>query len=570
MNTDIELKIGQHSQSGRKEENQDSYGVLLPEGNLLTTKGCAAAIADGMSGSDASKEASESCVKTLFTDYFATPESWSVTTSVSKVLSALNRWLHGQGQSRFGSEKGMVSTLSALIFKSNTGHVFHVGDSRIYLLRDGVIEQITRDHRLRVSAEKEYLSRAMGIELNVDIDYKSLTLEKGDIFIFTTDGVHDFIPERHMIELIKQHQDNLDHAAQEIVSQAYENDSDDNLTCQIVEITNLAPDDEATHIRRLQELPFPPELEPGMILDGYEIQRELHASKRSQVYLAKDQDTGLLVALKTLSVNYEDDPTFINLFLREEWIGKRLSSPHVMKVLEPSRGKNFLYYISEFIEGPTLGQWMRDNPNPSLDEVRKIIKQIALGLRAFHRKEMVHQDLKPDNIVIDRSGTVKIIDFGSTRIYGLEEVSTPIEQLDLLGTVDYTAPEYHLGTKGTSQVDLYSLGVIAYEMLTGKLPYDKGFSSKSAVHKLVYTPASEHNEAIPVWFDKALERAVHKERNKRYPVFSEFLKDLEKPNPSFTKEDNQPMMASNPKLFWQVIALVSLLVNFIFIAGLIH
>ncbi len=570
MTNSIELNIGQASKTGRKEENQDSYGVLLPGDNLLETKGAAAAIADGMSGSDASKEASESCVKTLFTDYFATPDSWTVTTSVSKVLSALNRWMHGQGQSRFGSEKGMVSTLSAIIYKSTTGHLFHVGDTRIYLLRDGNLEQLTRDHRLRVSAEKEYLSRAMGIELNVDIDYKAVSLEKGDVFVFTTDGVHDFVTEGRMVEIIDTYKDDLDHAAETIVSEAYDNESDDNLTCQIVEINALPDDDEATHIRRLQDLPFPPELEPGMVLDGYEIVRELHASKRSQVYLAKDTEDGDLVALKTLSVNYEDDPTFINLFLREEWIGKRLNSPHVMKIVNRDRKKNFLYYVSEFVEGPTLSQWMHDNPRPKLDEVRKIIGQISLGLRAFHRKEMVHQDLKPDNIVIDQNGTAKIIDFGSTRIFGLEEVVSPIEQLDLLGTVDYTAPEYHLGAKGTSQVDLYSLGVIAYEMLTGKLPYEKGFTTKGTIHSLVYRPASELNDTVPVWFDKALERAVHKERKQRYPVLSEFLKDLERPNTSFLSEDNQPMMASNPKLFWQSIAIISILINFILMVGLLR
>lgn len=563
MSSELKLNIGQYSKAGRKDENQDSYGVLLPTGNVLETKGAAAAIADGMSGSDASKEASESCVKAIFNDYFATPESWTVTTSVSKVLSALNRWMYGQGQSRFGSEKGMVSTLSTAIFKSSSAHLFHVGDSRIYLLRSGDLEQLTRDHRLRISPEKEYLSRAMGIELNVDVDYKLLSLEVGDIFLFTTDGVHDFITERKMIDLILMGRGNLDQAAEEIVSQAYKNKSDDNLTCQIIEITCLPVDDEETHLRRLQDLPFPPELEPGMVLDGYEVLRELHASKRSQVHLAKDKKSGQLVCLKTLSVNYNDDPVFIDLFLREEWIGKRINSPHVMRIVEPQDPKKFLYYVSEYVEGPTLGQWMTDNPSPSLDEVRKIVGQISLGLRAFHRKEMVHQDLKPDNIVIDKSGTVKIIDFGSTRIFGLDEVSTPIEQLDLLGTVDYTAPDYHLGMKGTSQADLYSLGVIVYEMLTGKLPYGKGFSSKTSVHKLIYNPASELNENVPVWLDHALRRAVHKEREHRYPVLSEFLRDLERPSMDFVNEEVQPILASNPKLFWQSLAIISILINFI-------
>jgi len=254
--------------------------------------------------------------------------------------------------------------------------------------------------------------------------------------------------------------------------------------------------------------------------------------------------------------------------LREEWIGKRVNSPHVMKIIEPKRPKNFLYYVSEYIEGPTLSQWMEENTTPSLDEVRKIVNQISSGLRGFHRKEMVHQDLKPDNIVVDQHGTVKIIDFGSTRIFGLDEVASPIEQLDLLGTVDYTAPEYHLGVKGTSQVDLYSLGVIAYEMLTGKLPYGQGFRTKSAVNKLSYRPAFELNENIPVWFDRALERAVHKDRDKRYPVMSAFMMDMERANPKFMNEESKPILASNPKIFWQSVAIISILINFILLVSL--
>jgi len=276
------------------------------------------------------------------------------------------------------------------------------------------------------------------------------------------------------------------------------------------------------------------------------------------------------MALKTLSVNFEDDPTFIDLFMREEWVGKRLHSPHIAKVITSKRRKNFLYYLCEYIEGQTLAQWMKDNPSPSLIEVRGIIGQITLGLRAFHRKEMVHQDLKPDNIIIDKHGTLKIIDFGSTRIAGLEEVKTPIEQLDLLGTVDYSAPEYHLGMKGNAQSDLYSLGVIAYEMLTGKLPYGKGFTSSASIHKVDYMPANALNNIIPAWVDAALEKSVHKDRNKRYQAFTEFLKDLETPNSNFLNKEWEPLLQRDPKQFWQGVAIASILGNLALLAFVLN
>lgn len=563
--SNLSLSIGQYSSRGRKAENQDSYGVLIPEVDLLETKGVVASIADGMSGSEAGKEASESCVKGLFTDYFATPESWTVTTSVEKIVSALNRWLLAQGQSRFGSDQGMVTTFSSLIIKSTTAHIFHIGDSRIYLLRQGCLQQLTRDHRIRSNKDQQYLSRAMGIELNIKLDYKKSAIETGDVFLFTTDGIHDFVCDDDMAEIIASSA-NLEEAAKDISDRAYANNSDDNLTCQILKVDTLPPHDEESHLKRLQRLPFPPPLEAGMVIDGYRIERELYASKRSEVYLVTDQVTGEAGVLKTLSINYQDDPTFIDLFLREEWIGKRLSSPHILKIIDAPRDKNFLYYVSEYVEGPTLRQWMTDNPTPSLDDVRRIVKQIAIGLRALHRKEMIHQDLKPDNIIIDKHGTVKIIDFGSTKIAGLDEIQTPIEQMDLLGTADYIAPEYHLGMIGAKEADLYSLGVITYEMLTGKLPYGRGFKTRSSIHKLIYSQAYELNSNIPLWVDGAIEQAVQKDRTRRYSTLSEFIKDLDVPNPKYLNKKSQPLLERNPSRFWQAVAIISMLVNIALLA----
>lgn len=159
--------------------------VRITDGDLLIDKGIAAVIADGMSGSDAECEAAESCVRGFLTDYFSTPESWSVETSGAKVLTALNRWLYAQGQQRFGSAHGMVTTFSVLVIKSATAYLFHVGDTRIYHWRDNALEQLTRDHRTQVGPDRTYLSRAMGIDLNLDIDFKIVPVEASDVFLLS-------------------------------------------------------------------------------------------------------------------------------------------------------------------------------------------------------------------------------------------------------------------------------------------------------------------------------------------------------------------------------------------------
>jgi len=556
----VQISIGQNSRAGLKPVNEDSYGVLIPDGATAEIKGIAMAIADGISGSEGGKEASETCVKSFLDDYYCTHQSWTVKTSVGRVLSAVNRWLHGQSQARYGSGEAMASTFSALVLKSATAHLFHVGDSRITLLRDGSLEPLTEDHRVRMAGGRDYLGRAMGVDVNVDIDYRRVTVEAGDVFVFTTDGVHDFLSDTEILKLLKAAND-LDGAAQGIVEGALAAGSDDNLTCQVVRIDDPGVDEVDSYIERLRALPFPPDLDPGMRLDGYRIVRALHASNRSQVYLAIDEATDERVALKTPSVNYEDDPVYLELFAREEWVGRRLSSPHVAKLVEPAGRRKFLYQVSEYIEGRTLRQWMDDNPEPDLAEVRTIVEQIARGLRAFHRREMVHQDLKPENVMIDRDGTVKIVDFGSARILGIEEVARPVRPEGALGTVGYTAPEIVLGAPASPRADIYSLGVIAYEMLTGKLPYGDGLDSRRAIDRARYTPASNPELAIPAWLDGALAKAAHLDPVRRYDALSAFTADISRPNTSLVSQSAQPLIQRNPLGFWRGLALALLILN---------
>lgn len=557
-----QISIGQFSDIGKKETNDDSYGVLTPEGSQLLTKGIAMAIADGVSTSEAAKAASETCIKSFLGDYYSTHDSWTVRTSVERVLTAMNRWIYSQNETQYLSDRGMLSTFSALVLKSACAYLFHVGDSRIYLARDGNIEALTTDHSLRVSRNKEYLARAIGFSPFLKVDHLTVPVQPGDYFIFTTDGVHNNLAEARFLALIEQNSENLDDAAKAIVKEALANGSQDNLTCQIVRADDPGKPDEETYLKRLSALPFPPDLFPGMEFEGYRIIREMHASNRTQIYLAVDAETGAQVVLKTPSVNFSDEPAFIEMFTREEWVGRMISSPHVLKVLKPTRRRKTLFYVTEYIEGQTLRQWMNDNPSPDLQSVRDIIEQLSMGVRAFNRKEIIHQDLKPDNVLIDRDGTVKIIDFGSSRVAGLQEVQSPVEQLTLLGTVDYIAPEYHLGDPPSRLSDMYSLAVIAYEMLTGKLPYQgKGFGSARDVARLRYVSAQDHDDRIPIWVDGALCKALQVRPTARYDRLSEFVADLKQPNPDMTNTRKLPLLESNPAVFWRGAAILMFLAN---------
>lgn len=566
----LKVSIGGCSDRGIKADNEDFFGAMVPKEPQLTLKGVAVAIADGMSGSEAGKDASQCCVISFLEDYYSTPDSWSVVKAGQKILSATNSWLHSQGQARYGSAKGMVSTLSVLVVKSNTAHIFHVGDARIYLLRQNSLEQLTRDHRLWVSNDKSYLSRAMGIEPHLEVDYKCLPMETGDRFLLTTDGLHDFLEDKSLKNQVADG-DDLDAIAARLVQSALGNRSNDNVSCQIVRIDSLPLLHEDEILRQQANLPFPPPLETGMVLDGYRIDAELHASKRTQIYRAFDTVHQRPVILKTPSVLYDDDTHYIEHFLHEEWAGKRINHQNVLKILESDRNKSCLYYVTEFIDGLTLREWINQNPQPDIKLVRGLVEQIAKGLRAFHRMEMLHQDLKPENIMVTTAGLIKIIDFGSVKIAGIAEI-TPLDhgtQEQILGTLNYTAPEYHLGQRGTVKSDLYSLGVICYEMLNGCLPFGEmpEKPNRHSLNGLVYTPSIQRNEMVPIWIDGALKKATQLTPQRRYDELSEFIYDLSTPNMLFLKtEDKIPLIDRNPLLFWKCTTLFFFLC---FVASLI-
>ncbi len=315
MARELRISLGQHSDKGRKESNQDFHGALIPRQPLLGSKGIAVVLADGISSSPVARVASESAVKSFLTDYYCTSEAWSVKTSAQRVIDATNSWLYAQsrrGPHAEDRDRGYVCTLSVMVVKSATAHLFHIGDSRIYRLAGASLEQLTDDHRVVLSSEETYLSRALGMNAQVEIDYRAIRLEKGDVFIQATDGVCEHIGGAAVSEALAAHGRDLDQAAKAIARGAYERGSADNLSVQILRIEEL-PDGEAGEaVDRAADLPLPPELAPRQEFDGYRIVRRLHGSSRSHVWLALDGEDGegddrRLVALKVPSTNLGAD-----------------------------------------------------------------------------------------------------------------------------------------------------------------------------------------------------------------------------------------------------------------------
>jgi serine/threonine protein phosphatase PrpC/ribosomal protein L39E len=562
MHTSLGVSIGQHSDKGRKEVNQDFHGVRIPSEPLLNTKGIAVALADGIGSSSVSQIAAEFAVMSFLDDYYCTSDAWSVKRSVERVLTATNAWLHSrtrQSQYRYDKDKGYICTLSALVIKSTTAHVFHVGDSRIYRVLGDALEQLTADHRVWVAEGKSYLSRAVGFNPQIEIDHQALPVQVGDVFLLATDGVFEHVDDAFMARAIQSSRADLDGAARAIVDEAYRRGSTDNQTVQIIAIDALPAQAAAELQQSLATLAIPPLLEARQQFDGYRIVREVHGSSRSHVYLAVDEETGESVILKTPSLDLQANPAYLERFLLEEWVARRINSAHVLKPCLQTRERKFLYVATEYIEGQTLAQWLIDHPKPSVETVRGIVEQIAKGLQAFHRLEMLHQDLRPNNIMIDATGTVKIIDFGATRVAGMAEMASTGDPGDILGTPQFTAPEYFLGESGTERSDLFSLAVITYQMLSGRLPYGAEVAKAktvSAQRKLHYASVLDADREIPAWIDAVLERALHPNPLRRHEALSEFVQDLRQPNQAFLTRTRPPLIERHPVRFWKGVSAV--------------
>lgn len=570
----LRISLGQHSDAGPRPLNQDFHGASLPAEPLRTAKGVALALADGIGSSPVSQLASAAAVRSFLDDYYATSEAWPVRRAAQRVLQATNSWLHAQtqrGDGRFDKDRGHVCTFSALVFKGREAHLLHVGDARVYRLHPNALEQLSDDHRVHLGGGQTALGRALGTSATIEIDHRHWATEPGEVYLLATDGVWPWLDAGAVHAALAAHPQDLDAAAATLVQLVLARGSDDNCTLQLARIDALpAPQPHQLHQAR-DGLAWPPALAPGMDFEGCTLVRELQTSARSQVWLAQDRASGAQVVVKVPAVSLRDDAAALDRFVLDDWVARRLDSPHVVRAAATDRPRQHLCVLQQFVDGPTLAQWMVDHPRPTLDAVRGIVAQIARGLQAFHRKEMLHQDLRPENVLIDRQGTVVLIDFGATHVAGLAEGTADDGATAVLGSLQYTAPEYFTGAGGSPRAELWSLALLAYQMLSGALPYGLQVTqvrSPRDLHKLHYTPLRQHRPDLPDWVDAVLRQALQPQPARRQEALSALVHDLHQPAPQHLRATGLALVERDPLRFWRALALgLALLV--VVLAGLL-
>ena len=556
MKKTLKVSIGQYSTAGIKQQNQDFHGVYLPEGHVLKQKGIACVIADGIGSSNVSHLAAETAVGSFLSDYYSTSDAWSTQTSAERVIRATNSWLYAQtqqSQGRFDKDRGYVCTLSALILKQQQAHIFHVGDSRIYRIRDHEIELLTHDHRVWLSSREHYLSRALGADYRIEIDYRNIELKEKDIFLLMTDGVYEFVTDQQLLDLILIDAD-LNQLAKALVEKALEQGSDDNLSLQVIRVEQL-PELNQFHIQ--QDYVFPQQLSKGEVFEGYVIDKILHQNHRSCLYLAHDTQQQPLV-IKTLGVDLQHDKNAVEQFQLEDWVLKRLKHDNLMQCYPHNTEKKYLFQCYEYLQGETLAQWLHRQEKPlKLDDILPILQQTALALNAMHRLEMLHQDIRPKNIMVlnaENAMKIKLIDYGSTAVRGLVEIN-PKNANRPLGTLAFMAPEYFIDHSPSVHSDQFSLAVMAYYLLTKQLPYGTDLArcnSLKQLKKVQYHSIRKYRPDLPIWLDKILGQALSIEPTHRFEALSELIHNLTHPSKELLNSKPPAIIERDPLRFWQM------------------
>jgi protein phosphatase len=598
----LEVVIGGASKAGKKAENQDAFAALQPSAAERESKGIAIAIADGVSSASHAAQASQMAVTQFIQSYYATAESWSTDKSAAKVLKSLNQWLFSQGardrdferQGENNSQPSLqyqanahqhsvqwLTTFTSLIVKSCRAYIFHVGDTRVGKyhhddISGDTFESITRDHNQKHGLSSSVLTRALGADSHLRVDQYQLAVDVGDVFVLTSDGVHENLSNQQLVSLLstipkQPSKAILEQLSSQIIAQAITAGSQDNVSCVLVYIQSI-PKRELTEIQQdLLTQVIPPALQVGQKLDGYQVKKILHASVRSHLYLAEHADHEAPLVLKVPSVNFIDDAIYIQGFLREGWVGERIKHRNVMQVIAKQQRSKSLYHVCQFIDGQPLSEWMHDNPSPSIAQVRDIVCQIISALRAFQRLDLVHRDLKPDNIMINSAGQITLIDYGTALIAAQDEIVDTLPETVPQGTLNYIAPETLLTMHADHQSDLFSLGVVCYEMLSGSLPYKPMASCHEQVKSYPswqYRSIMDYRPDLPLWLDLTLQKSVQADPKARYQAFSEFLADLSKPSVDILQEyQNLPLIKRYPVQFWQAVAFllfIALLISFAF------
>jgi serine/threonine protein phosphatase PrpC len=502
----LETQCGFATEAGKRDSNEDFVAFYLGTEDERAIYGSLAIIADGIGGTGGGRYAAELSVREFIDAYYEQKETLGVKRMAENSLVSINRWIHSQSQ-RDSAHKGMGTTFSALIFLGSQVHVIHLGDTRIYRLRNNRLQCLTTDHVHQHPDLQHVLTRALGIDDTVHIDYSQHNLNLHDRFLLCCDGVHTSLPEKKIQHLLCLNQSSQDHA-RTFVQEALQAGSHDNVSALVVDVLKLPPPDKSFLEAAVDDLPMRalPKVQDNV--DGFHLHNKISNGRYTCLFLASDKEGNHgEVVMKFPKPEANSEAIYRQAFIRENWITSHVHNPWIAEQVELEPGRQTrLYTVMPYYQGETLEHCLLEN-KISLETGVEISLMLCKAVYSLHKERVIHRDIKPDNVILLKEGGLKLLDLGVARLPGLDdelESTAP-------GTPSYMCPQLFRGGKGDEQSDLYALGVTLYRLFSkGHYPYGEVEPfTRPSFDKSV--PLGKYRPDLPSWLEVLMARAVNPE-----------------------------------------------------------
>jgi serine/threonine protein phosphatase PrpC len=547
----LHVGLGQATRRGGRPDNQDYAACYVGQPRNQLTIGLVAAVADGMGGARGGRVAAEIAVRGFIDACLGQPPTLGIGRIGARAADAVNRWIHSLGRSD-PELNGMACTLSALVLCGRGTHLVHVGDTRVYRLREGALTQLTTDHTLGAPGTTNALTRAVGAQDTLRVDHFKETVHLHDRYLICSDGVHGVLALKQ-IHAILAKRAAPEETAQRLVDESTTGTDSDNATALVLDILALPATQFADMELAIADQPLRNAPSSGAIVDDYELGEMLADGQYTRVFRARDRRGGRDVVLKFPKPRPGIEALLRAALLREMWIAEHVRSPFVTESFEPPAGRRTcLYGVMPFYEGETLERRLARKPPVTLAAGLDIAIKLTKGIAALHRAGIIHRDIKPENIMLEAGGGLKLIDLGVARLRQIDEG----ESLEVPGTRSFMAPELFTGTAADESSDIFALGVTLYRMFSGgAYPYGE-------VEPFVQprfgrpVPLAKVRPDLPAWLERALSRAIATERRERYTDAIELAFELEHGSLRAVPQAIEPpsLYERNPVRFWQVVS----------------
>jgi len=551
----LQLSFAQASATGPRAENQDALRLVTPAPELAASKGYLFALADGVSQCADGGLAARASLQALAMDYYATPATWGVAQALDRLLLAQNRWLRAQGS------QPLLTTLSALVLRGRRFTLAHVGDCRAYRWHAGRLQCLSEDHVWDQPGMQHVLKRALGLDQHLLVDYLDGDLQPGECYLLVSDGVWASLGDQH-IQAVLREQPDLQMAADTLVASAHHNGSQDNASALLVRVEQLGASNLGDTLVQLQQWPLPGALRDGQAIDGWRVETGLAHSRQSLLYRVRDGQ-GQPWLMKTLPAEREQEPGAAQALLLEEWFLRRVAGRHFPELHTASQ-RQHLYYVMREHSGRTLAAQLAEQGPLPLPQWLEVARQLLQAVGVLHRRNLLHRDIKPDNLHLGEDGQLRLLDFGLAYCPGLSQASLH----ELPGTPSFIAPEAFEGQPPSPRQDLYAAGVTLYYLLTGHYPYGEVEAFQRPRFGQPVN-ASRYRPDLPEWLQHNLQQAVAADPAQRFETAEHWLLLLERGDRQALNSQPRPLLEREPLKVWRTLALLSLLLNLILLLSLL-